>query len=128
VRNPAGRAEPRPAQPSSVTRGPTALLKDDAVTCAASDPAARLEPYLVDGQPGANNAGTGQTGDLVLVDRDVTRIAPAEIATPRPADDGRREIVHEGPAAVTPPIAAERLAGNRRATARRLSHAACGHD
>lgn len=72
----------------------------------------------------------GKQADLVLADRDVTRIAPAEIRdTKALLTMVGGEIVHEGTAAVPPAIAARNaLLATSAPTARRPSHAACGHD
>jgi len=112
LRNLGGARRTHPAAPSSVTRGgATGLLKDDTVNLVQQViPRCAARTVLVDGQPAPTTLEPGKQADLVLVDRDVTRIAPAEIRdTKALLTMVGGEIVHEGPAAVPPAIAAERL-------------------
>ncbi|QUQ65868.1 amidohydrolase [Kutzneria sp. CA-103260] len=71
----------------------------------------------------------GKQADLVLTDRDVTRIAPADIHNTKALlTMVGGEIVHQGPAPVPPAIAARNaLLATGAPADRRQSHAACGH-
>ena len=111
---------------------PTGLLKDDAVNLVQQviPPLRCSNRTLWTDSPAPTTLEPGKQADLVLVDRDVTRIAPAEIRdTKALLTMVGGEIVHEGPAAVPPAIAARKaLLATGAPTARRPSHAACGHD